>query len=196
MSHHFSPQIDPADVEVFSVAIDALGGKWRPELTRDVTHLFAMGKTSEKYLTAVYYQNQTHVKILVPQWFDEVVRLGISTIPTLPYEWPDPEVLKIGSPSPEGDRSHELLEEGSITDDPGETVGGVNVWKGKRILLSVNLGLNPGRWEAVIAGVKRCGGVVIDIKNVDDEEEKAEEADVLITKFRAGAGYFEVTPLR
>lgn len=190
--HRYTPQIDPSDVEVFAVAIVALGGQWRQGLTLDVTHLFAVGSTSDKYLTATHFQKQTHVMIVTPQWFDDVVRLGIPAIPTLPYEWPDPEVIDVVPSFQEGDQSHELLEEGRIIDNLGETVEHVNVWKGKLILLSINLGLNPGRREAVVAGVKRYGGVVVNIKDVGDEEEKAGEADVLITKFRTGAGYFEV----
>ena len=72
-----------------------------------------MGTTSEKYPTAAYYQKQTRVKILVPHWFDDVMRLGISTIPTLPYEWPDPEALQLVPPSLETDQSHKPPEEKS-----------------------------------------------------------------------------------
>lgn len=166
-----------------------------------------MGTTSEKYLTASHFQKATRVKILVPHWFDDVVRLGISTIPTLQYEWPDPKVLRLSPPSPKGKRAHKPPEEkaslyksivlgsagdGNIPDNLGKAAERIDVWKGKRILLSVSLGLNPGRREAVIAGVKRFGGVVVDAKSTSDEAKKVENADVLITKFRAGPAYFKV----
>ena len=168
-----------------------------------------MGTSSEKYLTAIHYQKQTRVKILVPHWFDDVVRLGASTIPTLPYEWPDPKALQLATLSPKGRRSHKppgdkaslyksvvlgTSEDGEIPENLGKAAERVDVWKGKRILLSVSLGLNPGRREAVVAGVKRHGGVVVDAKNASDETKKVEDVDVLITKFRAGAAYFKVVP--
>lgn len=166
-----------------------------------------MGTTSDKYLTALHYQKGTRVKILVPHWFDDVVRLGVATIPTLQYEWPDPKVLQLAPPSPEGKRSHKLPEEkaslyksvvlgtSADTEVPanlGKAAERIDIWKGKRILLSVSLGLNPGRREAVVAGVKRFGGTVVNVKNAGDEAKKVENVDVLITKFRAGAAYFKV----
>jgi len=166
-----------------------------------------MDTTSDKYLTAAHYQKETRVKILVPHWFDDVVRLGVSTIPTLQYEWPDPKVLQLSPPSPKGKRTHKPPEEkvslyksvvlgtsenGEIPGNLGKAAERIDIWKGKRILLSVSLGLSPGRREAVVAGVKRFGGVVIDVKNASDEAKKVENVDVLITKFRAGAAYFKV----
>jgi hypothetical protein len=166
-----------------------------------------MGTTSEKYLTATHYQKQTRVKILVPHWFDDVVRLGVSTIPTLPYEWPDPEVLQLAPLSPKAEWTHKppdekaslyksvilgTSEDGEIPGTLGEAAERVNVWKGKHILLSASLGLNPGKREAVAMGVKRHGGVVVDAKNESDEAKKVEDVDVLVTKFWAGAAYFEV----
>ena len=209
ISHRHAPQIRPSDVEVLSQAIVALGGQWRRGLTRDVTHLFATGTASEKYLTAVYYQKETRIKILAPQWFDDVVRLGVPTILTFPYEWPDPEVLHLFPLPPVGESSCKAIEakaslyksvifgtsaEWEIPENLGKAAEYVDVWKGKRILFSVSLGLNSDRREALITGVRRYGGVVIDVKNAGDEVEKIdhEEVDVLVTKFRAGASYFKV----
>ena len=166
-----------------------------------------MGNTSEKYLTAIHYQPDTRVKIVVPHWFDDVVRLGIATVPTLQYEWPDPKVLQLAPPSPEGKRSHKPPEEkaslyksivlgtsedAKIPENMGKAAERIDVWKGKRILLSVSLGLSSGRRAAVVAGVKRFGGVVVDVKTASDEAKKVESVDVLITKFRAGTAYFKV----
>ena len=166
-----------------------------------------MDTMSDKYLTASHYQKETRVKILVPHWFDDVVRLGVATIPTLQYEWPDPKVLQLSPPSPKGKRTHKPPEEkvslyksvvlgtsenGDIPENLGKAAERIDIWKGKRILLSVTLGLNPGRREAVVAGVKRFGGVVVDVKDASDEAKKVESTDVLITRFRTGAAYFKV----
>ena len=166
-----------------------------------------MGTTSDKYLTAFHYQEDTRVKILVPHWFDDVVRLGVATIPTIQYEWPDPKILQLAPPSPKGKRAHKPPEEkvslyksvvlgtsedGAIPEKLGKAAERIDVWRGKRILLSLSLGLNPGRREAVIAGVKRFGGVVVDARSASDEAKKVDRVDVLITKFRAGTAYFKV----
>lgn len=62
-------------------------------LTKDVTHLFAISPGSSKYETAMHYQKTNDVKVLLPHWFDDVMRLGIRTLPTVDYEWPEPRVL-------------------------------------------------------------------------------------------------------
>lgn len=80
------------DLEVLSAGITSLGGQWRTALTRDVTHLFALHKQSNKYQTAMYFAPYTGMSILTPHWFDDSVQLGCR-ISEIPYLWPDPEVL-------------------------------------------------------------------------------------------------------
>ncbi|KAG1890685.1 BRCT domain-containing protein [Suillus fuscotomentosus] len=80
------------DLEVLSAGITSLGGQWRTALTRDVTHLFALHKQSNKYQTAMYFAPYTGMSILTPHWFDDSVQLGCC-VPEIPYLWPDPEVL-------------------------------------------------------------------------------------------------------
>ena len=82
------------DLEVLSAGITALGGQWRTGLTRDVTHLFALSPDSLKYTTAMHYTDETGIVVVLPHWFDDAVRLGMGNLPTKPYEWPDPELLK------------------------------------------------------------------------------------------------------
>jgi mediator of DNA damage checkpoint protein 1 len=43
------------DLEVLSAGITSLGGQWRTALTRDVTHLFALHKQSNKVLTLLFH---------------------------------------------------------------------------------------------------------------------------------------------
>lgn len=82
------------DLEVLSAGITALGGQWRTGLTRDVTHLFALTPDNFKYATAMHYREESGIRIVLPHWFDDAVRLGMGNLPTKPYEWPDPELLK------------------------------------------------------------------------------------------------------
>ena len=75
----------PSDLEVLSAGITALGGQWRSGLTKEVTHLFALSKGSPKYETAIKFQKTINIKVLVPHWFDDSVRLGIRGLLTESY---------------------------------------------------------------------------------------------------------------
>ena len=90
----FLQQLPTSDLEVLSAGVTALGGQWRTGLTKDVTHLFAMSPSSVKYATALHYQEHTKVKVLLPHWFDDAVRLGLGMLDTAPYEWPEPLILR------------------------------------------------------------------------------------------------------
>lgn len=96
LTHPLIPynQLPTQDLEVLSAGILALGGQWRTGLTKEVTHLFAITNKSPKYSTALHHQDQTHVKVVLPHWFDDSVRLGLSNLSTEPYEWPDPPILR------------------------------------------------------------------------------------------------------
>ncbi|TFY83276.1 hypothetical protein EWM64_g739 [Hericium alpestre] len=166
--------LSPSDLEVLSAGISALGGQWRPGLTREVTHLFAVVPGSEKYNTAMHYQADTKVKVLVPHWFDDSVRLGVRGLPTATYEWPDPQILKAGKGPNGPNESGEGRAQNKIPGDKkamyrtalmsvaqeGQMGRAVqrDVWQGRRIVLSSDLELSEGRKQAVAAGIARAGG--------------------------------------
>lgn len=58
-----------------------------------------MSPSGPKYTTALHFQDQTRIKVLLPHWFDDAVRIGMAALDTSPYEWPEPVVLK-GPPTP------------------------------------------------------------------------------------------------
>ncbi|KAF7970484.1 hypothetical protein HWV62_23847 [Athelia sp. TMB] len=170
-----------ADTDTLSAGIIALGGQFRTGLTRDVTHLFALSSSSPKYETAMHYQKDTGMKVVLPHWFDDVVKLGVRALAsqqgagldTKPYEWPEPAILRgpldqVPPSTPSGSKSavsaekralfKSVVTDGSKADTPAR-----DVWGGRRILLSTTLGLSEGRREAVEAGVRRAGGVVVRI---------------------------------
>ncbi|KAJ8468323.1 hypothetical protein ONZ45_g17284 [Pleurotus djamor] len=209
------------DTEVLAAGIAALGGQWRNSLTRDVTHLFALPDTSPmepqeaedgraplipepnsaKYHTARHYQPQTHVKILLPHWFDDAVRLGSGALPTDEYEWPSVNVLKPShlkdsdntenkDKDKKADRTpvakRSILRSQILDTSSGYPLGkpSMNVWKSRKILLSHTL--------------ERAGGVLVrpsvlegDIDLDALEAELVGKADVLITKWRVGEAYFK-----
>lgn len=197
----------PSDVEVLSAGITALGGQWRAGLTRDVTHLFAVGPGSDKYQTALRYQKDTQVKVLLPHWFDDSVRLGICGLSTTAYEWPEPPLFTFGRPSPEmgaaGDsllrpfnklsqEKKALYKAALITAEQEVKLGQAeprNVWDHRRVLLSPDLELSDDRRQAIEAGIVRSGGVVVeyDARRVDVEY----DFDVLIARYRWGGLYVQ-----
>ncbi|KAI0278529.1 hypothetical protein BC826DRAFT_649275 [Russula brevipes] len=194
----------PSDIEVLSAGITALGGQWRTGLTRDVTHLFAVSPGSEKYRTALRYQKDTQVKVLVPHWFDDSVRLGIRGLSATTYEWPEPAILTLGKSSPDTDEvGNDLLRPQSklprdkralykavlMTAEQETKLGQAetrDIWGSRRILLSPDLELSEGRLNAIEAGITRLGGVVVDC-----DTQCADAFDVLIARYRWGTLYTE-----
>ncbi|KAF8877711.1 hypothetical protein BD779DRAFT_1677212 [Infundibulicybe gibba] len=183
-------ELSAADLEVLSAGITALGGQWRIGLTKDVTHLFAISPKSNKYATAMHFQQHTRVIVLLPHWFDDSVRLGMRGLDTAPYAWPDPVMMR-------GPEASNALEKGKSVNrvilrstTSQEQIGPVkDVWGERRILLSASLELSPGRREAVQAGIERAKGVVVELGDAEDEAEAIERCDVLVTRFRSGAAY-------
>jgi mediator of DNA damage checkpoint protein 1 len=218
-------KMTPPDLEVLSAGITALGGQWRTGLTRDVTHLFALGPGSDKYETAMHFQADTHMKVVLPHWFDDAVKLGVGGLPTAGYEWPEPRYLRAdfgedevgGGGDGGGDgkkgsarksqlsgEKKRLFQSVGWTDAPAlpsssaAATAKKDVWVGRKILLSVSLELSGGRREAVEAGIKRAGGVVVVYKkgggdgDLEEELRKIGSADVFITRYRHGAAYLKV----
>ena len=258
--------LPPPDLEVLSAGITALGGQWRTGLTREVTHLFALTPGSAKYATALHFRADTGIRVLLPHWFDDAVRLGMGGLPTTPYEWPEPEILKsvedirlndgkgVGvvtadiekddlkrnlyataaiftpsmanlTPPAQEDISHVLNSKvsgfGAAQGDAEGPIGAqpVQVWNGRRILLSRTLQLYKGRRDAVQAGVERAGGVVLRFEGDGEDEEASGEdgtqklstkeiirrrkeaeavarCDVLVTRWRYGRAYVQVRQLQ
>lgn len=195
-------QVPDPDVEVLSSGVISLGGQWRMGLTKDVTHLFATLKGSSKYITAMEYQEHTHIKVLLPHWCDHSIELGIR-LPTAPYEWPDPTYLKEEKGDPKLKSLRVVSPEKKLlyktaTWEASQTPSALavkNVWEGQRILLSPSLELLGGRRRTVELMISRAQGVAIKYSDQRDEEEesrKVEECDVLVTRYRSGKAYHKV----
>ncbi|TBU24360.1 hypothetical protein BD311DRAFT_702198 [Dichomitus squalens] len=201
--------LSKSDCELISAAVTALGGQWRTALTRDVTHLFALAPGSAKYETAMHYREQTGVRVLVPHWFDDTVRLGIRDLPTRHYEWPEPRVFQ---QRPEGRTTQEdedyeppsermmLYETASMSNDEQRKVrpASRNVWKGKKLLLGLSLDLSEHQRKALYADIRRQGGEVVELSSpksvkaadrAQEEVAKIDEADIFVTRYRTGAAY-------
>lgn len=163
----------------------------------------------------MHFKADTGMKVLLPHWFDDCVTLGIGVggeggLGTEGYEWPEPRYLrrapdddatakdKNASNVIKGELSRakkKLLQSIGWNDLPPSSSSSPssNIWSGRKILLSQILGLSPGRREAVEAGIRRAGGVVVDAEE-GNEEERMEDADVFVTRFRGGGAYYKVRP--
>lgn len=201
-------KLPPSDLEVLSAGIMALGGQWRHGLTKDVTHLFATTSGSDKYNGAFHHKEHTNIKILLPHWFDDVVKLGTATLDTAPYEWPDPAYLK--SPllpvqwTPKKLRKMNADQKALLKTagwSPGSEIPNVpvkEIWNNKRLLLSTTLELTSGRRESVRIGVERAAGVIVEYNSnngdgtMEEELEKIDECDIYVTRYRSGPAYRKV----
>lgn len=137
------------------------------------------------------------MKIILPHWFDDAVRLGMGGLSTDVYEWPDPDILRnplgVGGgqelsgakknmyataalfTSPMHEPSSPALKDLQMAAEAGSQRE-VGIWNGKRIVLSRTLQLFERRREAVEVGIKRAGGVVV---RYDGDEEVDEGFGVL-----------------
>ncbi|KAI0682501.1 hypothetical protein BC835DRAFT_1399674 [Cytidiella melzeri] len=200
-----SCDLSASDNEVLSAGISSLGGQWRSALTKDVTHLFALSTGSQKYETAMHFKEGTGMKVLVPHWFDDVVRLGVRSLSTEEYEWPKPKLFQafgttaLGSTPGEGARAEKRAKPltternafydtalGEAKDLPVRTSEGGDVWKDRKVVLGSSLGLNDSQRQAHTADIVREGGMVLDFESLEDELAKIEEADIYITRYRSG----------
>ncbi|KAJ7643246.1 hypothetical protein B0H17DRAFT_1339137 [Mycena rosella] len=185
-----------SDEEVLSVGIVSLGGQWRMGLTKDVTHLFAVSTTSEKYCTGMSYRDQTNIKVLAPHWFDDTVLLGHPDLSTEIYEWPDPTVLKRRSDSSAQLKDAKKQQRNSMspqkkalyktaTWDPSQPseLQSKGVWERRRILLSTTLELTGPRRKIVEANIRKSHG--------EEEFRLLDECDVFVTRYRTGPAFFK-----
>ncbi|KAJ7783264.1 hypothetical protein B0H16DRAFT_1357900 [Mycena metata] len=205
--------ISASDLPGLEGGITGLGGQWRNGFTKDVTHLFATSTDSDKYALAMKCQEATHIVVLLPHWFDDSQRLGCK-LPTTPYEWPDPKVLR---PLPSAAEEKIQKAEKSarkLSDtkrafyktaiwDPKEPFPtpieptGEEIWGGRKILLSPSLGLEDERRRVLEEAIEAAGGLILyyasDNKEDQEEEEceRVSECDVLVTRWRAGKAFFQ-----
>ncbi|KAF8318023.1 hypothetical protein DL93DRAFT_2226134 [Clavulina sp. PMI_390] len=91
--------IQLGDKEAIAAGIRALGGQFKYELTRDVTHLFVVSPSGPKYDAAMKYFESVHQPaVLTPLWFDDSCKLKRAQ-PLERYLFPNPQVLRPSVPN-------------------------------------------------------------------------------------------------
>ncbi|KAJ6587006.1 hypothetical protein DFH09DRAFT_1028033 [Mycena vulgaris] len=208
--------ISPTDLPHLEAGVKGLGGQWRHGLTKDVTHLFATSPNSDKFAAAMKHQGDTKIKVLLPHWFDDAVRLGYGKLLTAPYEWPDPKVLHPAPSEVEGKKEKTESSSRKLSDTKrafyktaiwnpdkaGQFPGpveplGEGVWGGRQVLLSPSLGLQGARRRVIEQAVEAAGGLILSYtsNNGDGDEDKAYDlvstCDVFVTRWRAGQAFFK-----
>ncbi|KAH8111185.1 hypothetical protein DFH11DRAFT_1859545 [Phellopilus nigrolimitatus] len=187
--------LEACDKEVICAGINALGGLYREGYTRDCTHVLAPRPGSDKYTTAIHYQSATHAHVVLPHWFDDCFKLFVR-LDEAPYAWPDPPLLRAGlglekARLPIGTKA--IVKSDVLADEIGQGQAKAlvtiqkNIWKGKRVLLSLSLALEQGRREAVEVSIQRAGGQAVPL--IGDENAAIDDADVYITQHRTGFAF-------
>jgi len=145
------------------------------------------------------FQDKTSVKVLLPHWFDDVVRLGMPTLSTKPYEWPDPPFLRsVGSAEQIEKRPLDPMKKTlmrtatEMGDIEVDSIPSIDLWGRKRVLVSSSLDLTRPRREAIEAVIERGNGVVLSSGTPEEEATRVNDCDVLITNYRSGKAYFNV----
>ncbi|KAI5123689.1 hypothetical protein M0805_001717 [Coniferiporia weirii] len=186
--------LEACDKEVISAGINALGGLFREGYTRDCTHVLAARPGSDKYKTAMHYKPATRVHVVLPHWFDDCFKL-FTRLPEDPYAWPDPPLLRTDQRFKKArlpDTTRSLVKTDVLAERPAvEQIKALvaiqtDIWHGKRVLLSSDLGLDLSRREAVQVSIQRAGG-----QSVASSEDGTDidGADVYITQYRTGSAF-------
>lgn len=207
--------MESSDKEVVAAGINALGGLYREGLTKDCTHLLAPRAGSDKYNAAMHHKPATRIKIVLPHWFDDCFRL-MCRLKETDYEWPNPkfgydslmndqearEMRHLTVPTAE---AKDLFKSVQATEE-GKNLRGLerihnDLWQGRTILLCQSLELESTRRQTLQVAIERAGGKVLfveanDASAAQEEEAKVTEADIIITKYRAGRAYLKAVKER
>ncbi|GAA5896329.1 hypothetical protein JCM6882_000985 [Rhodosporidiobolus microsporus] len=98
-----------ADNVAVAGAVEAFGGQFRRELTREVTHLICVAEHGPKYEMAMKFGTELGMVVLLPHWFEESLKLG-QLVPVDIYRFPSPpfstSLRDASSSKPFADRLH------------------------------------------------------------------------------------------
>ncbi|KAJ7850257.1 hypothetical protein B0H13DRAFT_2284842 [Mycena leptocephala] len=114
---------------------------------------------SKDYRTAMAYRDTRHIKVLVPDWFDDTILLDTRDLSTNTYEWEHPEMI-------ERRPNSTTLQQNGVTHPKRVTPSQPqmeikDVWSGRRILLSTSLVLTGFRRRILDDWILKCRGVPI-----------------------------------
>ncbi|KAF2189689.1 hypothetical protein K469DRAFT_658761 [Zopfia rhizophila CBS 207.26] len=185
--------IPEGDKEAIAGGVLALGGQHSGALSKQVTHLIALGKEDERVKLAM--DKRLRCSIVLPHWFDDCLKLG-RRISEDPYTLPDPEILDVEAGNIRPARASPLIREAIAPEPANDPVPpptlpaepirsrAIQAFKGKSIMLGDDLQLNS-RLKGVIEGLVQAGGGQM-TSNVD-------AAHIYVCNYRAGADYIKAS---
>ncbi|KAL4933927.1 BRCT domain-containing protein [Aspergillus undulatus] len=177
--------IPEGDKDAIIGGVLAKGGTYNPKLTAQCTHLVDLTADSDK-AQIVKKRNLTNIKIVLPHWFDDCLKLG-KRIDERPYTLPDPEILRSAPDAPiRATENRDII--GASTPEPttlptpitSPVKRKLNVFHGKVIMLSPDLKIGSHLQDTISTLVKEGGGEVTS---------EVSRATTLICRYREGFAY-------
>ncbi|KAK4508351.1 hypothetical protein PRZ48_002089 [Zasmidium cellare] len=181
-------ELPEGDAEAIIAGVVALGGQHTYPLTKLVTHIVTTDLEHEKCRIAE--EKGLKVKIVLPHWFDDCLRLG-KRINEKPYQFPNPELLRKGN-NPHVKPTSSAQLEGATTASPPELPDStpppspsdsrkfLNVFAHKKVFLAKDLELSDRLQHTLSKLIDHGGGVLTT---------KVDEADYYIGAYRDGEDY-------
>ncbi|THC92538.1 hypothetical protein EYZ11_007991 [Aspergillus tanneri] len=172
--------IPEGDKDAIVGGVLAKGGLYSTRMTHMVTHLVDLTVDSDKARLAT--ARKLNVKIVLPHWFDDCLKLG-RRIDERPYTFPDPEILRAAPDAPiRSSENRDIV--GASTPEPTTLPTAMSpkldVFEGKRVMLSSDLGIGSHLSESITEVIKQGGGSITSDVSI---------ADILICRYREGIAY-------
>ncbi|KAL4920238.1 BRCT domain-containing protein [Aspergillus aurantiobrunneus] len=176
--------IPEGDKDAIIGGVLAKGGLYNPRVTQMCTHLVDLTIDSDK--AQLVKNRNLNVKIVLPHWFDDCLKLG-RRIDERPYTLPDPEILRSAPDIPiRSIENRDII--GASTPEPATLPTPItspvkpklNVFHGKVIMLSPDLGIGYHLQKTISVLVKEGGG---------DVTSEVSKATTLICRYREGFAY-------
>ncbi|GAB1200743.1 hypothetical protein APSETT444_010122 [Aspergillus pseudonomiae] len=171
--------IPEGDKDAIIGGVLAKGGLYSPRITQMVTHLVDLTTDSDKARVAL--GKKLNVKIVLPHWFDDCLKLG-RRIDERPYTLPNPEILRAGPDAPiRSTENRDIV--GASTAEPTTLPTPrpkLDVFEGKHVMLSTDLGIGSHLLDSITEIIEEGGGTVTS---------DVSKAEVLICRYREGFAY-------
>ncbi|KAL2810450.1 BRCT domain-containing protein [Aspergillus granulosus] len=176
--------IPEGDKDAIIGGVLAKGGLYNPRVTQMCTHLVDLTINSDK--AQLVRARSLPVKIVLPHWFDDCLKLG-RRIDERPYMLPDPEILHAAPDLPIRSMENRDIV-GASTPEPSTlptpmispAKSNLNVFHGKVVMLSPDLGIGPHLQKTITGIIKEGGGEVTS---------DVSKATALICRYREGFAY-------
>jgi Regulator of Ty1 transposition protein 107 BRCT domain/twin BRCT domain len=172
--------IPDGDQDAICGGVLAMGGGFTSKISTQVTHLVALTMENEK--CGVVQAKNLNIKIVLPHWFDDCLKLG-RRIDEQPYLLPDPEYgRQLQRPPKATDNSHikgASNPHPSMNPEPTPPAGrnGFTVFKNKSVMLAKNLGIGSHLRDILEDLIEAGQGKVAT---------SVQKANVYICKYREG----------